>query len=153
VEDNVIAVLARLGNEREPVRRILRGIAGRGKPGRSTALQELTLLAGLRGLVPLVKEEMTQMPITEDIMDHPFFGPKIRDTLNKGQAIGQKEGRKEGLGEGLERERQLVLRQIGKRFGTAPVSTRKRIEALPVPKLERIALRLFDVQSFDELLG
>lgn len=137
VEDNVIAVLTRFGNEREAVRRILIGIAGCGQRRRSAALSQLILLAGLRDMGTLIREEVKQMPILDDIMDHPVLGRE----------------RKRGIAIGLERERQLVLRMIGKRFGPVPASARKRIEALPAPKLERVALQLLDARSLDELLA
>jgi len=54
VEDNVIAVLARLGNKRDSVRRILHGIAGNRPRRREAALAELMLLAGLRARRPVV---------------------------------------------------------------------------------------------------
>jgi len=73
------------------------------------------------------------MPILNDIMDHAVIGPERR------------RGREDG-------ERSIVLRQIAKRFGPLPAAARKRIEALPASKIERIALRLLDARSLDELL-
>lgn len=52
-----------------------------------------------------------------------------------------------------EGERKLVLRQTGKRFGPVPAAAKKRIEGLSGPKLERLALRLPDAGSLDELLS
>jgi hypothetical protein len=48
LEDKVIAVLMRLGDERESVRRILRRIADSEPARRGAALKELVILAGLR---------------------------------------------------------------------------------------------------------
>lgn len=145
VEDNVIAVLARLGNEREAVTRILRGIARSQPRRRVTALDELLLLAGLRNLEPIIRREATQMPILNDIMDHKVYGPLLR----RGIRIGLENGREQGL----ERERQVILRQIAKRFGPVPSAARKRIAVMSAPKLEKLALRLLDAGSLDELLG
>lgn len=78
------------------------------------------------------------MPILNDIMDHPFFGPKLRRNIE----IGREEG-----------ERQIVLLQIARRFGPIPVTAKKTIEALPAPKLKRLAIRLLDARTRDELLG
>ena len=46
-----------------------------------------------------------------------------------------------------------MLQQIGRRFGPIPPAVRKRIEALPEPKLKRVAMKLLDVKTLDELLG
>jgi predicted transposase YdaD len=146
VEDNVIAVLARLSDQREAVKRILIGIAACEPPRRQAALDELMLLAGLRELAPVIRQEAEQMPILDDIMDHAVLGPERR----RGIQIGIEQGREQGREEG---ERKIVLRQIAKRFGPVPAAARKRIEALSAPKLERIALRLLDAHSLDELLG
>ena len=146
VEDNVIAVLARLGNERDAVKRILRSIARCGSQRRAAALSELMLLAGLRDFGPAIEREAKQMPILNDIMDHPVLGRERK----RGIRIGLEQGREEGREEG---ERQIILRQIGKRFGTVPPAAKKRIEALSATKLERIGLRLLDARSLDELLG
>ena len=69
VEDNVLAVLASLRDERDAVKRILRSI-GRSGPRRRVAFEELMFLAGLRNLEPVIEREARQMPILNDIMDH-----------------------------------------------------------------------------------
>jgi len=120
------------------------------------------------------------MPITEDIMKHATLGPMIRRSmatdaglsmeehvqkslnvlsarfekrLEKNAEIGlemiRRADRREGLEEG---ERRIILRQIGQRFGPVPPSVRKKIKALPGPKLEQISLRLLNASSLTELL-
>ena len=139
--DNVLAVLTRLGEQPKAVRRILERIAAGQPEERDQALAELLILARLRRLSSEVKRETGKMPILEDIMDHKVLGPERR----KGIEIGREQGLEEG-------ERKIVLRQIAKRFGPVPAAARKRIEALPASKLERIALRLLDAGSLGELL-
>jgi len=146
VEDNVIAVLARLGNEREAVRRILARIAQCEPQRRAVALRELTLLAGLRTVAPVIEKEAEQMPILNDIMDHPVLGRERK----LGMKLGREEGREEGRGEG---GRLIVLGQIGRRFGPVSAAVRRRIEALSEPELQQMSLRLLDARSVDELLG
>jgi len=140
VEDNVIAVLARLRNERDAVRRILHRIAGSAPQRRTAALAELMLLAGLRDLGPTIEREVKQMPILNDIMDHPVLGRE------------RKRGIQMGLERGLQRERQTVLRMVNKRFGPVPAAVRQRIEAFSAAKLERTALRLLDANSLEDAL-
>ena len=180
LEDNVIAVLARLHDKPAAVRRILRRIASCAPDLRTMAYQELLLLSDLRGLEPVIDREMKRMPITEDIMKHATLGPMIRRSmatdaglsmeehvqkslnvlsarfekrLEKNAEIGlemiRRADRREGLEEG---ERRIILRQIGQRFGPVPPSVRKKIKALPGPKLEQISLRLLNASSLTELL-
>ena len=137
VEDNVISILARLGDERESVRRILRKIARCGPIRRAEALQELTLLAGLRKLEPIIEQEARQMPILNDIMDHGIIGREW------------KRGRESGFEEG---EKLIVLRLIGQRFGPIPDTIRKRIEAMPPSRIEQIAMRIMDAANLEDAL-
>jgi hypothetical protein len=133
IDDNVIAILARLADERNTLRRILQRIA-RSEPGaRAQALADLTILAGLRKLGTVLKGEIKQMPILDDIMDHDLLGPEIRRGYERGEMA-------------------ILLRQIEKRFGTVPSWASQRIEALSAPDLEDLALRLLDVGSLEELL-
>jgi hypothetical protein len=134
LEDNVLVILMRLSNERDAVREILRRISAGQPAEREMALQELAILGGLRGLGAIIKQETTNMPILDDIMDHDLFGPAIR------------QGRLEG-------EKAILTRIIEKRFGSIPVSARQRLECMSVPELEDAALRLLDVGSLEDLLG
>lgn len=133
VEDNVIAVLARLRDEREAVRRILQKIARIGRESRSLAIDELTLLAGLRQLEPLIQWEAMHMPILNDIMDHQVYGPLLR------------EGREEG-------RRELFLEMVADRFGPVPPKLKKQITALSMPRLNRMARNIFRADSIEDLL-
>jgi hypothetical protein len=89
VEDDVLAVLARFHDEHEAVRRILQRVARSGRERRALAIDELTLLAGLRKLEPLINREAMQMPILNDIMDHQVYGPLLREGREKGRDEGR----------------------------------------------------------------
>jgi len=65
-EENVIAVLMRLRNEREAVRRILRRIAESEPARREIALRELIILGGLRSLGAIIEQETKKMPILDE---------------------------------------------------------------------------------------
>jgi hypothetical protein len=134
LEDNVIAVLARLSGGVSTVRRILERIAENDRALRAEAVAELMILASLRSLGTTVRREIERMPILNDIMDHEVFGPLLR------------QGRAEG-------EREIVLALIGKRFGPVPAWARERIETLSAQELEQMALRLLDAASLKELLS
>jgi len=146
LEDNVIAILTRLVDQRGAVRRILARIAASKPASRELAMAELTTLAGLRGLGDILKGEVTGMPILDDIMDHDLFGPKIREGMAAGRAAGLEEGRKEG-------ERQVVRRLMEKRFGPMTPWAEDRLKSLTVEEIEHVALRLLEAATLQELLG
>ena len=137
-EENVIAVLMRLGDRRAAVRRILGRIAESEPAQRDITLHEFIILAGLRHLREIIQEETKTMPILDDIMDHDILGPAIRQ--------GRAEGRVEG-------EQALFIRLAEKRFGPVPAWARQRLEAMSASELEETALRLLDAASLEELLG
>jgi predicted transposase YdaD len=145
LEDNVIAILARLSNHRDALRRILARIGERESGARDAALTELLTLAGLRKLGGVLEKEIRRMPILDDIMDHEVIGRERR----RGMALGREEGREEGLRDG---ERRVVIGQIGKRFGAIPDWAKSRIDAMSAADLERIGLRLLDAVDLKELL-
>jgi hypothetical protein len=65
LEDNVLAILGHLSGSGEvpTIRRILKRIAGGDPARRPGALSELTILARLRDLVPILQRETERMPI------------------------------------------------------------------------------------------
>ena len=87
--DAVLAILGRYADRTETVRRILQRIAKMKGSARKIAFSKLMILAGIRQLADVVKQEAKQMPILNDIMDHSVIGPAIR------------QGRKEGIAEGI----------------------------------------------------
>ncbi len=150
LKDNVIAILGRLDNPREAIRRILGRIA-RSKPGQRVApMQEILALAALRSLEQVLDEEIAEMPILEGFIDHAIIGPKIREGIAKGMAkgiaIGEERGREQG-------ERDVVGRLIEKRFGRLPKWAQTRLDAMPVTDIEDLAMRLLDAKSLKELFG
>jgi hypothetical protein len=146
LEDNVIALLTRLGTEREAVRRILRHISTGGTVERESAVAELLILAGLRKPGTFIEREIERMPILDDIMDHEVIGRERK----RGMALGREEGLAEGLVAG---ERRVVLRLIGKRFGGIPEWVKQRLDTLSEADLEQIELRLLDAPTLEELFN
>ncbi len=74
------------------------------------------------------------MPILDDIIDHDVIGPLIR------------QGRQEG-------ELTILRGLLAKRFGELPAWVDERLADLSTSELEDLSLRLFDVQSLDELFS
>lgn len=126
--DNVIAILTKFGNEPDAVRRVLRRIADGPHEDRNEAVAELSILAGLRNLGGEIEREARKMPIQEDIRDHDYFGPLIR----QGQV-------------------KLLLSQMERRFGDIPVQIRKRLDGLTPDQIDAVALRLLDARRIEDL--
>jgi len=139
LEDNILAVLGRLGDRRDAVQEVLKRIATATPWRRTRALAELTHLAGLRRVGGIIETEIQKMPILLDIMDNPILGPVLR----KGIAQGREEGRTEAL-------RAVVADQLVARFGALPARARKRLQALPPTELSALSLRLLRAESLEE---
>jgi predicted transposase YdaD len=140
VEDNVVAVLMSFASRHEAIRKILQRIAESDPARRPGALAELLILAGLRKTGDIIKREAKRMPILNDIMDHEVIGPVLR----QGMEIGRTKGRTEG-------ERSVILRQLSQRFGLVPDWAKHRLEAMSIAEIDRIALRLLDARSLEDL--
>ncbi len=140
VGDNVLAVLARLSDPEASLRQLVRRIAGLPSGDRSAAVAELMILANLRGLAKLVEQEITNVPILEDIMEHNVIGPEIR----KREALGEARG--EAMG-----KTKLLRRQIARLFGPVPAWADKRLAAKSQSEIEELGLRIFDVKTLEEL--
>jgi hypothetical protein len=68
------------------------------------------------------------VPVLDDIMDHAVIGPE--------RSYGRLEG-----------EREIVLRQIEKRFGSIPEWAHGRLGSASLEQIQAIALRLVDPQN------
>jgi predicted transposase YdaD len=146
LEDNVLAVLGRLGDELPAVRRILARIAGSGRDERTAALGELMVLSGLRNLEPIIESEVERMPILNDIMDHKVIGRERK----RGIAMGLEEGRSEGIVQG---KRQVLLTLIARRFGTVPEWAEESVGNFSAEELDTAITRIFDAATIEQLLG
>lgn len=144
IEDNVIAVLARVDDQRDAVKRILSRIAVGDPAQRGKMLAGLMILAGLRKLGKVIEQEAHQMPLLDDIMDHEVLGREFKRGLTQGREQGREQGRHDG-------ELAVLLRQIEKRFGSVPPQLRERLDKMPASEVESVALRLLDARSIEEL--
>ena len=138
VGDNVIAILARLRDDEEAVRKILTRLAGLPPTERATALEQLFILAGLRRLEETVEREIRKMPIHIDILENKVLGREFKK--------GLREGRQEG-------ELAILRRQIEKRFGALPSWAEQRLSGASTEQLEGMATHVLDAASLEELLG
>ena len=145
LEDNVLAILTHLADSQATIRRILEQISTATSEQRAVAVAELLLLAGLRQLRVIMKEELARMSVLIDIKRHTIFGPMYRE----GREEGRQEGREEGV---LEGERRIALPQLTRRFGELPPAYVKRIKAMNSQEIESLTDCLLDAASLKDLL-
>ncbi len=88
VGDNVIAILARLRDHGDAVRKIVERIASLPAPDREAALGQLLVLAGLRHLEESVEQEARKMPILKDILDNKVLGREFKRGVQEGELTG-----------------------------------------------------------------
>ena len=78
----------------------------------------------------------------------------LQEGLQKGRQEGWRDGRQDGLQKGLQKgEKQLLKRQLTKRFGVLPADIDDRLRALTTQQLEAAGERIFDAASVDDVLG
>ena len=141
IEDNVLAVLTRLRNPAETIRRVLSRIARLDDSSRRSIFDKLLIISGLRRLEQVIREEAQKMPILNDILEHQVIGPAILQ--------GREQGRQEGIQEGRQ---DILRRQLERRFGAIPAWVEARLATLSAPELDDLALRLLDASTLEELL-
>ena len=137
VGDNVIAILTRLRNHKEAVRKIVGKLAGLAAAERDAALGQLLILGGLRRLEETVRREIQKMPVFIDIMENTVLGPPFKK--------GLEEGRREG-------DLTILRRLILKRFGAIPTWAEEQLTSRPTAELEDLSVRVLDARSIEELL-
>ena len=133
VGDNVIAILARLRDHGDAVRKIVERIAGLPAPDREAALGQLLVLAGLRHLEESVEQEARKMPILNDILDNKVLGREFKRGVQEGELT-------------------VLRRQIEKRFGALPSWAEERLAGRTTTELEELSIRVLDAQNLEELL-
>jgi predicted transposase YdaD len=141
VGDNIIAILARLRDHKEAVRRIVERIAGLEAAGREAILDQLLVLAGLRHLEEVVEQEARKMPLLNDILDNKVLGREYK----RGRQEGLQEGRQEG-------ELALLCRLIRRRFGAIPGWAEEQLAGRSAAELEELGDRVLDAGSLEDLL-
>ncbi len=144
--DNVLAIVTRLRDQQTAIEEILRKISSRDETRREQAIEQLLILAGLRGLEEAVEEAMLKMATLNDIiMSNKVLGREYKRGLEEGELKGELKGEREG-------ELKLVRRLIEKRFGAIPEWADERLNNRPTEDLEELSVRLLDAETLEELL-
>ena len=151
LEDNVVAVLFRLRDQRAALRRILDRIAEAEPAKRAEAAKGLFVLAGLRKLRPILREEEGRrrtMDITYDWYTDPTIGPVIADAAEK----AREEAREEAENARTQAERRIARFQLEQRFGALDEAAASRLDSMSRREIEDILLRILTAASIEELL-
>ena len=101
LEDNLLAILCRVGEARAVIQQIMQHIAQLTDKARQDALVKLLVLSGLRNWQTLVIKEANQMAITLDIEENAF----LKEVFQEGEQKGVNKG-----------EAALLRRQLERRF-------------------------------------
>lgn len=128
--DNVIAILGKLGDYREALRVILRKLSGLRHDEAGSYLQALLILAGLRGLEKVVREEAENMPLVIDISQNEVLGPAFT------------EGGAEVLSGMLE-----------KRFGPLPPWAKEELSKSSFSQVQQLSLRFDESKTLEDVFG
>ena len=156
--DRVLAVLAKMRNERVTIRRILASWAELPRREREDLAQKLVILSGLRRLNDIVTEEVQNMPIIIDPMENTTIRRWIEQGVEKGIQQGMAQGMHQGMQQGIEQGKDLgraslLGKQLSRRFGYLPPGEEQRLKTARSDQLERWALRLIDASTLDEVFS
>jgi Domain of unknown function (DUF4351) len=125
MEENLVALLAKVTNEQETLQIVLNKIYGLHANLGEDYFKQLSILVGLR---PHVKRELDIMPIRVRVEDMPFYErAKIQEAYK------------------------LVLKMLQMRFGELPQKIMERLQTADCEHLERWALLLLSANSLDEI--
>jgi predicted transposase YdaD len=141
--DAMLAVLARVRSRKQTIRKVLDRIARLGGKGRELAVEQLAILAGLRGLeIEIIKEAREYMPFVVDLMENKIFRARYES--------GLEEGREEGRTEG---ELKLFRTLLKKRFGRLPAWAKKQIDSATAGQVEAWSLNVLEAKTLDDVFG
>ncbi|MBF0192766.1 MAG: DUF4351 domain-containing protein [Magnetococcales bacterium] len=139
LEENILAVLCRMDNQKETIREILYRISELPTKARADALTKLVILSRLRKLETVVKTEAEEMSLTFNVMENDVLRPLF--------VKERKEGRQEG-------EAKILTRLLQRRFGSLPDWANEKITKAKSSDLEEWSLRLMDApNSLEEVFA
>ena len=138
LEENILAILCRIDNQKEVIQGILYRISELPIKARADALTKLAILSRLRRLETVVKTEAEEMSLTFNLMENDVFRPIIMKA--------QMESRQEG-------EANILTRQLQRRFGTVPDWASEKIAKADLSSLEEWSLRFVDARSLDDVFS
>ncbi len=142
LEENILAILCRIDNQKEVIQEILYRITELPVKARADALTKLFILSRLRRLETIVKTEAEEMSLTFNLMENDVFRPIIMKAQRDSEQIGRHDG-----------EAKMLTRLLQRRFGTVPDWASEKIAEADLSSLEEWSLRIFDAQSLNEVFA
>jgi predicted transposase YdaD len=144
IGDNIIAILTRVRDRQEAIRRILRKIVDLEPSRRGRMFRLLMVVAGLRRLGTEIEEETKRMPILNDINDHEVLGREYKRGVQQGLQQGVQQGLQQG-------ELRLLTAMLEDRFGELPEWAREKLSGFGSAQLELMGRRVLRAGSLREL--
>ena len=150
--DNLLAILCHANNTHTVIAQILEKIAQLPRHDREDALTKLFILSGLRNFEPLILQELNSMSTSFDIRDNSFLFGIFQQGHLEGIQQGIQQGHQQGVQQGVQQgEATILQRQLERKFGVLPQSAIDKINSADAATLELWAVRIFDVNSLEEL--
>lgn len=110
---------------------------------RELAVEQLAILAGLRGLeVEVIEEARKFMSFVIDLTENKIFQNRYQRGLAEGEARGELKG-----------ELKVIRTQLTKRFGRLPAWARKRLDSATTEQLDSWSLKLLDAKTLEGVIG
>ncbi len=138
LEENILAILCRMGDQNETIREILCRISGLPDKARADALTKLVILSRLRRLETVVKKEAEEMALTFNVMENDVLRPLFLQERMDGEQAG---------------ESKILTRQLQRRFGNLPAWASEKIAQAESPALEEWSLRVLDATTLESVFA
>ncbi|MEO5333065.1 MAG: DUF4351 domain-containing protein, partial [Magnetococcus sp. YQC-5] len=140
LEENILAVLCRMDNQKKTIREILYRISELPDKARADALTKLLILCRLRKLETIVEKEAEEMALTFNLMENDVFRPIIL----KAKKDSKLEGRQEGKADTL-------LKQMRRKFGQTPDWVAEKVKTASLELIETWSDNFVFANSVDEV--
>jgi hypothetical protein len=144
ISDNMMAILCRLQDRRDVVRRILARIDRIEGGRREDMLARLLVLSGLRGMEPVVLKESSVMALVIDPMKNSVLRKWYEEAFAKGHTEGHIAGHTAG-------HIAAIRKVLERRFGPLPGWVLERLASATSDQQERWLMRVLDAASLDDV--
>ncbi|MBF0604763.1 MAG: DUF4351 domain-containing protein, partial [Nitrospirae bacterium] len=138
LEENILAILCRIDNQKEVIQEILYRISELPIKARADALTKLFILSRLRRLETVVKTEAEEMSLTFNLMENDVFRPLFMKE--------RKEGRQEEAAS-------MLLKQMRRKFGQTPDWVTEKIMSAELELIETWSDNFVFANSVNEVFA
>ncbi|MBF0181823.1 MAG: hypothetical protein HQM03_17540 [Magnetococcales bacterium] len=136
LEENILAILCRMDNQKETIREILHRISELPTKARADALTKLVILSRLRKLETVVKMEAEEMSLTFNVMENDV----LRPLFMKAQMDGEQRG-----------EAAMLLKLMRCKFGQTPDWVAEKVQSADLELLGAWGENILFANSVDEV--